>query len=332
MVLITGATGLVGGLLLETLIDDGTPFVAIYRSEYRKDQLLSALKKKHPKKSAAWEDIRWVKACLTDLGALAPAFEKVQWVYHCAAAVEMTEEKAPELIKTNAEGTANIVNLCLKYGVKKLAFVSSVAALGNESQDGVLREETPWNNDTPRTAYSYSKRQALLEVWRGAQEGLDVVIVHPGVILGNSHRTGPLQKAIAYASRKKYYYTDGSTGFVSVDDVVTVLHSLMKSPLKNQDFVLVAENSSYKNFLEKLIQTHQLPGRGKHLSKGVLKGLWLVDSVLALLRIKPKTLSKGLVQTLSETSTYDGQKILAALPKFGYQPLEATLIEVIKKD
>jgi dihydroflavonol-4-reductase len=111
-----------------------------------------------------------------------------------------------------------------------------------------------------------------------------------------------------------------------------VLHSLMKSPLKNQDFVLVAENSSYKNFLEKLIQTHQLPGRGKHLSKGVLKGLWLVDSVLALLRIKPKTLSKGLVQTLSETSTYDGQKILAALPKFGYQPLEATLIEVIKKD
>ena len=90
-----------------------------------------------------------------------------------------------QLLKINQEGTSHIVNLCLKNNIKKLVYVSSIAALGNDKYENEINESSPWDNSIEKTTYSYSKYVAELEVWRGSEEGLPIVIVNPGVILGN---------------------------------------------------------------------------------------------------------------------------------------------------
>jgi len=327
MILITGATGLVGGLLLEQLCFDDQKVIALYRSDYRKNQLLNAWAKKYTSQSAVFENIQWVHATLTDLGALETAFEKATYVYHCAAQVELTDQNAAKMILTNVTGTANVVNLCLKYRIKKLAFVSSIAALGKETSSGTINEETLWSNDAPQAAYNYSKYQSTLEVWRGAQEGLDVVIVHPGVILGYNHRTGPIKKAFDYIQKKSYYYTKGITGFVTNADVVKALRMLMESPIKNESYVLVSENISYKEFFERLAKANKINNSGRLIQKSILSTLWAMDAFLANLKLKRKTLSRGLVNLLYENHQYDGQKIKTDLPNFEYASIDTVLVK-----
>ncbi len=80
---------------------------------------------------------------------------------------------------------ANVVNCCIDFGVKKLCHVSSIAALGTPKEhETTITEETDWNPEELHSDYAITKYGAEMEVWRGQQEGLEVVIVNPGVIFG----------------------------------------------------------------------------------------------------------------------------------------------------
>ena len=325
MILITGASGLVGATLLKRFLDAKVKVKACYRSEYRKNQLLQYLKKNNYS-AAQLATIEWTLTDINALVSLDSAFENVSEVYHCAALVQLDDSENERLLKTNAEGTANVVNYCIQKGVKKLLYVSSIAALGDPIANEKIDETTPWNNDSPKTGYAYSKYLAELEVWRGMQEGVDAIIVNPGVILGYAHRTGPAKQFFNYVQRPTYYFTSGGTGYVHVDDVVDALLQLAKSKLKNARYVLVAENLSYKTFLARLQQQNQLKSRAKFVSATTLKLLWMTDTVAAFLKLKKKVFSKGLLQSLTTTATYDGTKITKALPGFQYRPLDTVLV------
>ena len=133
-----------------------------------------------------FEKINWLEADILDVPSLEIAFVGIEYVYHCAALVSFHKNDFSRLIKLNREGTANIVNFCLSVGVKKLCYVSSISALGNGTEHNlIINEETERNNEVVRSDYSISKFGAEMEVWRGFQEGLEVVIVNPGVIFGN---------------------------------------------------------------------------------------------------------------------------------------------------
>src|SRR5690606_20587357 len=128
MNLITGGTGLVGAHLLLFLLEKGEKVRAIYRDE-------SSLKKteklfKQQAKENLFPQIEWVKADIIDIPALEKAFENIEYVYHCAAFVSLSSSDE-KMRKINIEGTANIANLCIDFKVKKLCYVSSVAALGD---------------------------------------------------------------------------------------------------------------------------------------------------------------------------------------------------------
>src|SRR5690606_33636055 len=117
--------------------------------------------------------IEWIQADLCDIPALETAFENVSHVYHCAGFISFNAAHEKRLRKTNIEGTANIVNCALAFGVKKLCHVSSIAALG-EPKPGELHidEAMEWNPEKARSYYAISKYGAEIEVWRAQQEGL----------------------------------------------------------------------------------------------------------------------------------------------------------------
>ena len=85
--------------------------------------------------------IQWVKADIIDIEALQIHFDDVTEVYHSAALISFDPRDFSELMKTNQEGTANMVNLSVRNKVKKFCYVSSIAALGQGKPNTPLDEE-----------------------------------------------------------------------------------------------------------------------------------------------------------------------------------------------
>jgi len=185
MILITGATGLVGSHLMAKLLISGKAVRAIYRTEEKRLSVKKIIGYYSDKPDALFNTINWVKADIINIPELSVAFEDISEVYHCAAVISFDESKAKHIRKVNIEGTVNIVNLCLAYEIKKLCYTSSIAALGITENGASITEETHWNPEEQNNIYAITKFGAELEVWRASQEGLNTVIVNPGVILGS---------------------------------------------------------------------------------------------------------------------------------------------------
>ena len=182
MILITGATGLVGSHLALQLLENGEKLRAIYRN---KSSILATKSLfELYEKGYLFDKIEWIQADITDIPSLEIAFANVDSVFHCAALISFDPNDEDLLRKTNIEGTANMVNLSLSNGVKKVGFVSSIAALGRNSTEGIVDEECYFKATKLDSNYALSKYYAEQEVWRASQEGLNVVIVNPSVILG----------------------------------------------------------------------------------------------------------------------------------------------------
>ena len=125
-------------------------------------------------------------------------------------------------------------------------FVGSIAAIGNSFKEDLITEENEWNKELDNSGYAITKYGAEMEVWRASQEGVEVVVVNPGVILGSGFWNSGSGKLFTSVSKGLRYYTEGITGFVGVEDVVKAMILLMDSAIKNERFILVSQNKSYK--------------------------------------------------------------------------------------
>ena len=135
MILVTGATGFVGSELICLLVKKNLNVVGLYRNEIQKNKTILIIKSRLKKNTEKLKKIKWIKANLKDFSSLENAFFGIKKVYHCAALVSMAFKDQKRLLKINQEGTSHIVNLCLKNNIKKLVYVSSIAALGNDKYE-----------------------------------------------------------------------------------------------------------------------------------------------------------------------------------------------------
>ena len=323
MILVTGATGLVGSHLLLKLIEQDRVLVALYRSESKKNSTLNFLKERT--KSAKVAEIIWRKGDVCNQPSLAVAFEGITHLYHCAAFISFAHYKQETLMEVNQQGTTNLVNLAIKHQLKKIAYISSIAALGSDTTSDSIDESTPWNADQDHTPYAYSKFGAELEVWRATQEGVPAVIVNPGVILGTGVEGNPLDLLCNQIDNRLLFYPKGTTGYVTVEDVVQVLTDLMDSEIKNERFILVAENWSYEQMLRRiaLIRKKRPPRIG--LRKSWLQIAWGLEGILSLFG-KRRFMTQALISSLCEVKHIQGNRIIQE-SSFKYSGIEAYLIE-----
>ena len=329
MILVTGATGLVGSHLLLKLIEQDRVLVALYRSESKKNSTLNFLKERT--KSAKVAEIIWRKGDVCNQPSLAVAFEGITHLYHCAAFISFAHYKQETLMEVNQQGTTNLVNLAIKHQLKKIAYISSIAALGSDTTSDSIDESTPWNADQDHTPYAYSKFGAELEVWRATQEGVPAVIVNPGVILGTGVEGNPLELLCNQIDNHLLFYPKGATGYVTVEDVVQVLTDLMDSETKNERFILVAENWSYEQMLRRiaLIRKKRPPRIG--LRKSWLQIAWGLEGILSLFG-KRRFMTQALISSLCDVKHIQGNRIIQE-SSFKYSGIEAYLIEhATKKD
>lgn len=324
MILVTGGTGLVGAHLLYSLINSG----ASVRAIHRKSSDLAAVKNvfsfytNNP--SILFDKIEWMEADITDIPSLANAFKGIDYVYHAAAFISFNPRHYPVLKKVNIEGTANMVNFCLSEGVKKMCYVSSIATIGKDANGDLITEETEYDSEADNSVYAITKYDAEMEVWRGAQEGLDVVIVNPGVILGSGiwgSASGGILRTV-YKGLK--YYTSGGVGIVDVQDVAQVMIALLNGPVKNEKYILVAENVSYQDLLTNLAISLNKKPPYKSVAKWKMLLFsnfdWLSNRIF---KTKQKLL-KATVKSLYNKSFYDASKIEKEID-FSYTPHQKTI-------
>ena len=329
MILVTGGTGLVGSHLLYSLLKDNKNIRAIYRTPENLIHVKKVFSHYTPEIKSLFDKIEWIEASLNDIPTLSKVFEGITHVYHCAAYINFDPKNYPVLKKVNVEGTANIVNLCLANDIEKLCYVSSVATMGAPENGALINEETVWNPETDNNVYAITKFGAEMEVWRGTQEGLDVVIVNPGVILGETNWNSGSGVIIKNAAKGIPFYTTGGLGIVDVKDVVNAMISLMKSSTKNQRFLLIGKNIYHKDLFVVLSKYFDVTPPKKRIPSWVLYSIQKLDWVSAKVFRTKRKLLKEYVRSMYKVSFYDATKIEREL-SFRYTPYEETIQRVVK--
>ncbi|WP_420570691.1 NAD-dependent epimerase/dehydratase family protein [Kordia sp.] len=331
MILVTGGTGLVGAHLLAYLAKTETKIKAIYRTVDKLEAVKNVFAYYFEEPISFFDKIDWHKADVIDIPSLEAVFPEITHVYHVAALISFDPKDFETLRKVNIEGTANIVNLCISNGIKKLCFVSSIAAVGeNEDPTVPITEETHWNPEADNNVYAISKYGSEMEVWRGSQEGLDIVIVNPAIILGAGFwRTGS-GSLIRTVDKGLKYYTSGILSYVDVKDVVSVMIQLMNSDIKNERFILVAENWSLKKFTQTTANALNVKAPQKEASPFLLRIAWRMDWWRQLFTGKRRKLTRLTAKSIQSQSFFDSGKIQKAL-NFTFIPLEETIERVTER-
>ena len=213
------------------------------------------------------------------------------------------------------------------HGIKKLCYVSSIATLGTTEDESSITEETHFNQDAANNVYSLSKYAAEMEVWRATQEGLDAVIVNPGVILGaGSWHTGS-GAIFKLAHKGMSYFTSGSIAVVDVRDVVLAMQGLMNSDLKNERYILVGATLSYKEFTKELALAFDKNPPKKEIAEWKLLLISSIDGLVSSLFGTKRKLQKANVKSLYTRSNYNAHKIEKAL-SFSFTAASQTIKRV----
>jgi nucleoside-diphosphate-sugar epimerase len=327
MILVTGGTGLVGSHLLYQLSVQDKQVRAIYRTQ----KSLAAVKKVFSYFSDNFEDlflkIDWIKADITEVPSLEKAFVDVHIVYHVAAFISFNPKEYLKMRQVNIDGTATIVNYCIASNVKKLCFVSSIAAVGDSITGEVITEENEWSNENDSNGYSITKHGAEMEVWRGSQEGIAVVIVNPGVILGAGFWNIHTGRFFSKVAKGLQFFTEGVTGFVGVRDVARAMIALVESDIKNERFILVSENKSFKSICTEIAKNLKKKPPTVKLSKTVTSFLRNVDAVISFLTRRQRVLTKDSEKSLHRKTYYSSEKIKEHLG-FEFTPIKEVLKNV----
>ena len=325
MILITGGTGFLGAHLILKCSIMKLKIRAIYRRQEKVNEVELFFKKFAPKDDKnCFERIEWIKTNLNDIISLDMALIGVDQVYHCAAKVSFANFHKDKLLKTNVEGTTNIVNLCIKHKVKKLVYVSSIASIGAEKDIKIINESSSWFKNQKHTHYAYSKFASEMEVWRGIQEGLNAIIVNPGVIIGYDFSSNSNNFIFNRVNKESLFYSIGRIALVDVSDVVKAMILLMSSNIKNERFILVSENMSQKEFFDKIALKVKKRKARFPLKRGILTSLLIAEKILNIFRIKKRFLSYALIDAVCSLQKYDGEKIKKNI-NFNYTQVENSL-------
>ncbi|MFT6370425.1 MAG: nucleoside-diphosphate-sugar epimerase [Maribacter sp.] len=323
MVLVTGGTGLVGSHLLLELVLTNTEVRAIYRTESKLENVKNVFSYYTPNPQSIFDKIEWIKADILDIPALETVYEGIDYVYHAAALISFDPNDFDRLKKVNIEGTANIVNLCVASQVRKLCYVSTIGTIGRSLSNKEATEDNEWT-DQNTNVYARTKYAAEMEVWRGSQEELEVVIVNPGVIVGPGFWETGSGKLFETANKEYNYCPPGGTGFVTVSDVVKTMIELMKSNITGERFILVSKNLSFKEMLTRITLVMNRKPPTKVLQLWQLKIGRYLDILSHLLTGNGRRITKSTIYSLQNTEVYNNDKIKNIL-NYKFQVLDEAI-------
>ncbi len=315
-ILITGATGFAGSYVLRRLLDEGYQNIRATRRASSRMTLVAQ----------AADQVEWMEADLRDVFDLEAAMAGVDIIIHCAALVSFYPRDKERLLRVNRDGTANLVNAALASGVRRLIYMSSVAALGKEDSGKPITEQTKWEPNPSITNYAVSKFQAEREVWRGQAEGLSVACVYPSIIVGAGFWSEGSAKLMAHADNAGKFYPSGASGFVDVRDVAEGVVRTMEKDQAGDRFLLNGANLSYQDLLGQMATSlgHQAPNR--YFPRGLARSLAWLDAIRAWISGSRPLLTAETIRATYQRHAFDASHSEREL-NLSYRSIEETIRE-----
>jgi len=319
MNLITGATGLVGAHVALQLLQQNKPVVAIKRqgSDVLKTKRLFSYYTSDAE--SLFQKIKWIDADICDIYSILDALDGIETVYHCAGFVSFNSKDNKQMHRTNTEGTANIVNACLEKNTKALCYVSSIATLQNPDITKNIDESVYWKSSPTASDYAISKYNGEREVWRGTEEGLNAVIVNPGIILGPGFWNQSSGKLFKTCYQGNPFYTKGSSATIDARDVASCMIALTEKKEFSKRFVLVENNYSFKDILS---QVHKALGKKQpsiEAGKITLTIGKFLDYWKSFITGKEQLITKETIVAALDNNTYNNHRVKTLL---NYQFIE----------
>ncbi|WP_304237019.1 NAD-dependent epimerase/dehydratase family protein [Jiulongibacter sediminis] len=315
--LITGATGLLGSEIVRQLKDyPGNDFVSLVRNQNQLDQF----------DNPHLGDI-------LDYPSLLDAFEGVNIVIHAAAKVSFSPKEKVELFEVNVDGTANVVNACLEKGVKRLIYISSVAAIGrpekvtDTKQPISINESNKWEDSPINSEYAKSKYRAEQEVWRGQAEGLQTVILNPSVILGEADWKQSSTQLFNYVYQRNSFYTDGVINYVDVQDVANAVIQLIDSDIEDKRYIINAGSVTYAKFFGLMAKGFGVAPPKYKLKPFAIEILWRLEAIRAFIFRTSPLITKETAVTARAKIHFDNSRIKEDL-QMEFIPLETSIKRV----
>jgi dihydroflavonol-4-reductase len=204
--LLTGATGLIGSHVARALVARGDDLRVTVRQSSRMENLADL-------------DVDVVRCDVLDRRAVRRALRDVDRVFH---AVGLTSLRAPRrrLQEANVQATHVMLEECVRAGVERVVYTSSVAAIGPAVSGSTADETSPFDHRAATVPYVASKREAEIEALRIAARGLPVVIVNPAHVLGRGDVNRSSTELVRRFLRRQIpAYVDGALNVVSAADV-----------------------------------------------------------------------------------------------------------------
>lgn len=307
MVLVTGATGILGRVLVLELLKRGKTVRAAKRPSSDLAEVRRSYRFYSENPNEWFEKIIWQDIDLDDGTSLASALAGVEEVYHCAAKVSFDPADYKEIYNTNVLGTKNLLYACENSSVKKFCFVSSIAVLDGYNENAEMDEESYFNPKLDHSAYAKSKHFAEMEVWRAFAEGLDVVIVNPGMIIGSGNweeSSGAIFKNFA----DNPYTFSGAAAYVDVRDVAKLSVDLMEKNIFGQRFILTSEIKKYKELAD-AVRKRLGRSETKILPKYVLEAAKIISPAVGWLHPLLRLANKVNIEALTSESKVTSRKI-----------------------
>jgi dihydroflavonol-4-reductase len=232
-ILVTGASGFIGSKLVAKLVAQGHTVRTLGRSTLR--PCLASLSAEH------------IVADIMDFDKVAAAVTGSEAVYHLAGLVSYQKAVRDRQYRINVAGTRNVLDSCLKSGVQRVIHTSSVAAMGIPPDGQVGDESFVYNLSGRGLNYCDTKHEGELVVREYQQRGLPVIMLCPGIVLGEGD-THPHHKAIFMALSKGWLmgWPAGGVSFCDIEDVVDAHLNALTMGQVGQRYVLSSANLTYR--------------------------------------------------------------------------------------
>ncbi|OVE57130.1 NAD-dependent epimerase/dehydratase family protein [Chryseobacterium mucoviscidosis] len=322
MVFVTGATGILGRVIVLELLKKGKNVRAAKRPTSNLNEVRHSYTFYTENPDDFFNRIEWVDVDFNDIYSLQEALKDVDEVYHCAAKVSFHPHDEKEMYRTNIKGTENLLYACEGSGVKKFLHVSSIAVLDNFNEKGELDEDSDFNPKLDHSAYALSKHLSEMEVWRASAEGLNVVIVNPGIIIGSGN-WGKSSGDVFPTFEKNSFTFSGGSSYVDVRDVAEISIELMEKNIFGERFVVIAENRKYVE-LGKQIRSKLNLKEAKILSDFQLNIGVLANTLFGWFIPALRMATRSNVKSISEMNTVSNEKIKSRL-NYQFIPLSESI-------
>jgi dihydroflavonol-4-reductase len=236
-VLVTGATGFLGGWVVRRLLDEGCDVRIIKRPKSSLEEIEGL-------------SLDIVPGDITDAASLIEACRGTDTVFHLAGLIAYTPSQRAAMERVNVEGTANVIRACEINNVRRLVHLSSVVAIGASFDGKVpLNEESPYNIAHLNLGYFETKHKAELLVKQAATAGkIDAVMINPSTIYGPADaKKGSRSSQLKVAQGKFPFYPPGGVSVVSVEDVVDCVVAAWRKGRTGERYIISGENLLIKD-------------------------------------------------------------------------------------